>query len=90
MTIVFKAALTKIEKIELAIVWLDKKYLNQPEELKKHIVFYKDLFKLENVALMMIDENDDPLYYGKKEIVDLLKQKSWKKYPWQEFSLDKG
>ena len=90
MTITFKAALTKIDKYELAIVWLDKKFIDQPEELKKYITFYKDLFKLENVALMMLDEIEEPHYFGKKDIVEILKSSLWKQFPWQEFSLEKG
>ena len=90
MTITFKAALTKLENYEIAIVWLDIRHKNQPEELKKYITFYKDLFKLENVAIMMLDEIEEPHYFGKKDVVEILKTKLWKQFPWQEFSLDKG
>jgi len=83
----FKAALMVLEKIDVAVVWLDKKYMNQEEELKKHFQFYKNLLDIPNIALMMLDDKENPVYFGKKEVVEVLKKNHWKKYPWQSFEL---
>ena len=86
---VFKAALVCLEKNEIAIVWMDKKFIGQIEELKKYVQFYKDLLNINNVAIMMKEDNQDPVYFGKKEIVELLKKNFWKQFPWQQFSYEK-
>ena len=83
----FKAALVCLEKNDIAVIWMDKKYMGQVEELKKHVQFYKDLINIQNVAIMMKEDNQDPVYFGKKEIVELLKKNFWKQFPWQQFEL---
>jgi hypothetical protein len=85
----FKAALVCLEKNDIAIIWMDKKYIGQVEELKKYVNFYKDLLDIKNVAIMMKEDDKDPIYIGKKEIVELLKKNFWKQYPWQQFQLGK-
>ena len=85
----FKASLTKLENKDVAIVLVDKKNIDKPDELKKYLHFYQELFKIENVALMMLDYKDDPTYYGKKELVELVKKVFWKQYHWKEYSLEK-
>ncbi|MCL1826969.1 MAG: hypothetical protein FWG20_02910 [Candidatus Cloacimonetes bacterium] len=85
----FSAAMTEIEGKEMAIIWVDRKHLSNPEELKKYLIFYQDLLKMNDVALMMLDPKDEPIYYGKKEIVEILKQHNWKGHEWKEYSIEK-
>ena len=85
---VFKAALVCLEKHDIGIIWMDKKYIGQVEELKKHATFYKDVLNIPNVAIMMKPDEGDPVYFGKKEIIEILKKNHWMKYPWQQFSVD--
>jgi len=85
----FKAALTEIDNINVAIIWLDSKYLNNQEEIQKQTKFFKELIGAENVVIMILDENEKPVYYGKKEIVYMLKLNVWKKFPWKSYELGK-
>ena len=85
---VFKAALVCLEKNDIGIIWMDKKYIGQIEELKKHVTFYKDILNIPNVAIMMKPDDDEPVYFGKKEIVEILKKNFWKQFPWQQFAID--
>jgi hypothetical protein len=89
MTVTFKAAMVAILNYKFAVVWLDKKFIGQEEELKKYLKFYQDLFQDTPTALMMIDQAEEAVYYGKKEVVELLKRHHWKQFHWQEFSLEK-
>jgi hypothetical protein len=85
----FKAAMTEIENHQMAIIWLDTKYLNNEVEIKKHLKFFKELIDCPNIVIMILDQNEKPSYYGKKEIVEVLQKYVWKKFPWQSFQLDK-
>jgi hypothetical protein len=86
---VFKAAFVAILNYKFAVVWLDKRHIGQEEELKKYLKFYQDLFGDTPTALMMIDDKEEPVYYGKLEVVELLKKHFWKQFHWQEFELEK-
>jgi len=86
----FRASLTKLEKNDIAIIWIDTKYMHHQDELKKHLIFYKELLNLDDVALMMLSGNEEPHYYGKKELVELLKKYNWKRFRWQEYEIDKN
>ena len=84
----FKAALTQLGKHNVAIIWLEKEMMNDEEEMKQHVLFYKKLLNCPNVALMMLEDNEHPVYFGSKEIVDLLKLNHWKQFPWMSYSLE--
>jgi hypothetical protein len=86
----FKAALTELAGNQVAIIWLDISYLNKTEEIKKQIKFFKELLDCPNVCVMILDESEKPIYYGKPEIVEKLKLNVWKKFPWQSYSLSQS
>ena len=85
----FKAALTQVNKLDVAIIWLDTKYLDDDDEIKKEAKFFKELLDCPNVVIMILDEEEKPVYYGYPSIVDILKRTSWKKYPWKSYELGK-
>ena len=84
----FKAALTEINNMHVAIIWLDNYYMNKEEEIKKQVAFFKTLLDCPNIVVMILDENEKPVYFGKREIIELLKQHVWKKFPWQSYELN--
>jgi len=83
----FKAALTTVDNIQVAIIWLESKYLNNLAEIDKQSKFFKELIGCENTIIMILDENEKPVYYGKQEVVQILKLNVWKKFPWQSYEL---
>jgi len=78
-----------LENVNIAVIWIDKKHMNDEDTLRKYLTFYKDLLKIDNVAVMMVNEMEQPVFFGSKENVELLKKGSWKKYPWKLYKLDK-
>jgi len=83
----FKAALTQIDNIDVAIIWLDSKYLGNQPEIEKQTKFFKELIGTENVIIMILDKNEKPVYYGNEKIITILKLNVWKKFPWKSYEL---
>ena len=87
---IFNAAITELEGKQVAIIWLDKKFLHNKEEIDKHMKFYKDLIKSPFTIIMILDENEKPHYYGDLSIIEILTRTVWKKLPWQQYEIDKA
>ena len=85
----FKAALTQVNKLDVAIIWIDSKYMDDEDEIKKQTKFFKELLDCPNVVIMIQDAEEKPVYFGYPSIVNVLKNTSWKKFPWKSYELDK-
>ena len=85
----FKAALTQVNKLDVAIIWIDSKHMDNEEEIKKQTKFFRELLDCPNVVIMIQDEEEKPVYYGYPSIVNILKKNSWKKLPWKTYELNK-
>ena len=83
----FKAALLQIDYQNYSIIWMNSSYLEKEDELKKHLTFFKQLLNCANTTIMILDSNEQPLYYGKKEVVEVLRKKNWKQFPWGMYSI---
>ncbi|MCK9328390.1 MAG: hypothetical protein PHY08_03780 [Candidatus Cloacimonetes bacterium] len=84
---IFKAALLKVLNRDTAVVWIDSKHHGDEEYIRNTHLFYKKLFDKAEVVIMVLDEKQHPVYFGKREIIAELKKIVWKKLNWQEFSL---
>ena len=84
----FTAAMMMMDNVELVVIKVDKKFMDDDETLGKYIKYYQDLLKKPNVAIMMVDDDQNAIYYAKKELVEVLKRGDWKDFPWKQYSLE--
>jgi hypothetical protein len=87
----FQAALISDGKLQIAIIAIDKKTVDNQDLMHKMIQFFKtNIFKEAEIALMYLNTDKKPMYYGKKEIVQFLYKQLWKQLPWKEYELGKN
>jgi hypothetical protein len=85
----FKVASMEMDYQQVVIIWLEEKYLGKDDEIKKHLEFFKDIIDCPNILVMILDKDEKPTYYGNKNVANLLKFQDWKRFPWQQFELNK-
>lgn len=84
-----KGALVKIKDTVFAIIEVSEDTISDDtkalEFVKKHAFFFPRV----PIVLMAIRSNNNPIYYGKKEIVQLLTNIHPKQIPWKKYIVKK-
>ena len=78
----------KIGLDNVIAVKLSKQYIGKDAEIQKSIEFFRNLFGLDEILIVILDENEKPFYYGNKEITDDFDNHTYKKFPWTEFEYE--
>jgi hypothetical protein len=86
----FKAAMIELDHQQISIIWVDEKFLGKDDEIQKQLSFFKGLIDCPNIAIMILDDNEKPNYYGEKHVIQILKFHDWKRFPWASYKLDKN
>jgi len=85
-----KGALVKIKDTTFAIIEVDENTISNEnkalEFVKKHSFFFPRV----PIVLMSTRNNNNPVYYGKKEIVQLLTNIHPKQIPWKKYTIKKA
>jgi len=84
----YRIAPMKIDQTNLVVVWLSRQYIGKDNEIQNFKEFFCKLFSIDEIIIMMVDENERPYYYGKKEIVEQFDRNTYKRFPWQNFEVD--
>ncbi|MCL2063023.1 MAG: hypothetical protein FWG98_01440 [Candidatus Cloacimonetes bacterium] len=84
----YRIAPMNIDQIKLIVVWLSRQYIGKENEIKNFNEFFCKLFSIDEIVIMMVDEQERPYYYGKKEIVDQFDRNSFRRFPWQDFEVE--
>ena len=85
----YKVAPTQVGKMNVVVVWIDIKYKNDEKEIQNYMKYFKNVFGIEEIVLMVVDDLDVATYFGKKEIIEALKITSWKRLQFQEVTVEK-
>jgi len=84
----YRIAPMKIGKYNLVVVWLSRQYIGKDEEIEKSKRYFRNMLGVEEIVLMMVNEVERPFYYGRQEIIEQFDNNSFRRFPWQEFTIE--
>lgn len=84
-----KGALIKIQEVPFAIIEVESKILSDDDIAKDFIKKHAFIFPKFPIVLMSYDNKENPIYYGKKEIIELLVTIHPKQIPWKKYVIKK-
>ena len=83
----FEGALIKEQGIKFAIVIVKQHIINNSYNAKKAILSFQPAFLGSPIILMAQNSRGIPTYYGRRDIVNFLKNIPLQCIPWQKFSV---
>jgi len=83
---IFEGALIKEQGVKFAIVIVKQHIINSSHTANQAIASFQPTFPSVPVILMSQDFRGTPTYYGRRDIVNFLKNVPLQCIPWQKFS----
>lgn len=89
MAIEVTGSLIRIKGEEFAIIKVESRVLEEEERAKDYLRKHSFIFPGFPILLVAYDEQKNPTYYGKKEIIHLLDNIKPEQIPWKRYVIHK-
>ena len=84
----YRIAPMRIGPTNVVAVWLSRQYIGKDEDIQNFQKFFRKMFSIDEIIIMMVDEQEKPYYYGNKEIIEDFDRNSFRRFPWQEYEVE--
>ena len=84
----YRIAPMKIGKYNVVVVWLSRNYIGKEEEIEKSQRYFRNMLGVEEIVILMVNEAERPFYHGRAEITDQFDNNSYRRFPWQEYTIE--
>lgn len=81
-------AILQVQDVKVAIVLVKRHVIENRAEAKEARNAYSYVFPGMPIVLAGQDSVESPIYYGKKEIVELLAKVNYRKIPWKHYTIE--